>query len=172
MGCDAMNRDIANVIFGGMNVAAPAKKEDGGPKKDPVLTNASEVALLLDKAKKVAIVPGYGMAQARAQSPVGMLAQQLRDNGVECNFVIHPVAGRMPGQMNVLLAEADVPHDWVKEMDEVNDQLDQYDVSICIGSNDIVNSAAQEVPDCSIAGMPVIQVWHSKSVVFMKRSLG
>jgi NAD(P) transhydrogenase len=170
--CDAMNRDIMNVIFGGMNVAAPASKGDEGPKSDPIETNANEVAALLADANKVAIVPGYGMAQARAQGPVGMLASQLRERGVECNFVIHPVAGRMPGQMNVLLAEADVPHDWVKEMDEVNDHLDGYDVCICIGSNDIVNSAAEEIPDCSIAGMPVIQVWKSKKVVFMKRSLG
>merc|ERR1711865_1150329 len=120
--------------------------------------------------KKVAIVPGYGMALARAQQPVGALATALNNNGVEAIFVIHPVAGRMPGQMNVLLAEADVPHDWVKEMDEVNDQLKNFDVVFCIGSNDIVNSAAQEVEGCSIWGMPVIEVWQAKRVIFMKRS--
>jgi len=127
---------------------------------------------MLRNAKKVAVVPGYGMAVGRAQGPVGNLAAALRKNGVECTFVIHPVAGRMPGQMNVLLAEADVPHDWVKEMDEVNDSLDQYDMCFCIGSNDIVNSAAQEMEGCSIWGMPVIEVWKSKQVIFMKRSMG
>jgi len=133
---------------------------------------AQEVAALLRDAKKVSIVPGYGMAQARAQKPVADLAATLRQNGVDVVFVIHPVAGRMPGQMNVLLAEASVPYDWVKEMDEVNDQMNQMDVTICIGSNDIVNSAAVEQPDCSIGGMPVIEVWESKKVVFMKRSMG
>lgn len=170
--CDAMNRDILNVLFGGMNVAPPVKKDANEPPKVAQETTTPEVASLLQQAQKVAIVPGYGMAQARAQQPVGALATALNNNGVDTIFVIHPVAGRMPGQMNVLLAEADVPYDWVKEMDEVNDQLDKMDVIFCIGSNDIVNSAAQEVEGCSIWGMPVIEVWKAKKVVFMKRSLG
>jgi len=170
--CDAMNRDIMNVLFGGMNTAPPAKKDANEAPKVAQETTTPEVASLLQGASKVAIVPGYGMAQARAQQPVGALATALNNNGVQTIFVIHPVAGRMPGQMNVLLAEADVPYDWVKEMDEVNDQLDQMDVIFCIGSNDIVNSAAQEVEGCSIWGMPVIEVWKAKKVVFMKRSLG
>jgi len=169
--CDAMNRDIANVIFGGMNVAARVVKDENEPAKEHHEAFAPEVVGLLRDAKKVAIVPGYGMAQARAQQVVGQLARDLRAKDVEVIFVIHPVAGRMPGQMNVLLAEADVPHDWVKEMDEVNDHLDQMDVTFCIGSNDVVNSAALEVEGCSIWGMPVIEVWKSKKVVFMKRTM-
>lgn len=168
--CDAMNRDILNVIFGGMNVAPPAKVGDQVVPEHREATSA-QVAEMLRGAKKVAIVPGYGMALARAQQQVGALATALRENDVEAIFVIHPVAGRMPGQMNVLLAEADVDHTWVKEMDEVNEQMKDMDVTFCIGSNDIVNSAAQDDPTCPIAGMPVIEVWKSKQVVFMKRSL-
>merc|ERR1719272_1311547 len=112
------------------------------------------------------------MALARAQQQVGALATALRENDVETIFIIHPVAGRMPGQMNVLLAEADVPHTLVKEMDDVKDQMSTYDVTFCIGSNDIVNSAAEEVAGCSIWGMPVVRVWESTKVIFMKRSMG
>jgi len=168
--CDAMNRDIMNVIFGGMNTAAPAKKGDE-EKKEHVETTISAVAALLADAQKVCIVPGYGMAQARAQNPVGALCQALRDADITCDFVIHPVAGRMPGQMNCLLAEAGVPYDFVKEMDEVNDDMESYDVCIVLGANDITNSAAQEVEDCAIWGMPVIHVWHCKKTIFCKRSM-
>jgi NAD(P) transhydrogenase len=168
--CDAMNRDIANVIFGGMNVAAPAKKGDE-EKKEHVETTVSATAALLVDAKKVCIVPGYGMAQARAQNPVGALCTALRDADKVCDFIIHPVAGRMPGQMNVLLAEAGVPYDFVKEMDEVNDDMDSYDVCIVLGANDITNSAAEEVEGCAIWGMPVIKVWHCKKTIFCKRSM-
>jgi len=168
--CDAMNRDIMNVIFGGMNVAPPAKKGDEAPKVH-VETTVPAVAVLLGEASKVCIVPGYGMAQARAQNPVGALCQALRDAGKVCDFVIHPVAGRMPGQMNVLLAEAGVPYDYVKEMDEVNDHMDSYDVCIVMGANDITNSAAQEVEGCAIWGMPVIHVWQCKKTIFCKRSM-
>jgi len=168
--CDAMNRDIMNVIFGGMNVAPPAKKGDEAPKEHRE-TTVSVVAQLLVDADKVCIVPGYGMAQARAQNPVGALCQALRDAGKVCDFVIHPVAGRMPGQMNVLLAEAGVPYDYVKEMDEVNENMDSYDVCIVMGANDITNSAAQEVEGCAIWGMPVIHVWHCKKTIFCKRSM-
>jgi len=165
-----MNRDIMNVIFGGMNVAPPAKKGDEAPKEHRE-TTVSVVAQLLVDADKVCIVPGYGMAQARAQNPVGALCQALRDAGKVCDFVIHPVAGRMPGQMNVLLAEAGVPYDYVKEMDEVNENMDSYDVCIVMGANDITNSAAQEVEGCAIWGMPVIHVWHCKKTIFCKRSM-
>jgi len=168
--CDAMNRDIMNVIFGGMNTAPPAKKGDEEPKVH-VETTVPAVAALLADANKICIVPGYGMAQARAQNPVGALCQQLRDAGKVCDFVIHPVAGRMPGQMNVLLAEAGVPYDFVKEMDEVNDNMESYDVCIVMGANDITNSAAQEVENCAIWGMPVIHVWHCKKTIFCKRSM-
>lgn len=169
--CDAMNRDIFNVIFGGMNVAPPAKG-DGVVKDPPLQTTTIAVAAMLADAKKVAIVPGYGMAQARAQTPVGSICSALRAAGKQCDFVIHPVAGRMPGQMNVLLAEAGVPYDYVKEMDEVNNQMDQYDVCIVMGANDITNSAAEEVEGCAIWGMPVIRVWETKKTIFCKRSLG
>lgn len=169
--CDAMNRDIMNVIFGGINSAPPAKKDGGEEPKEHRETKVPAVAALLTDAKKVCIVPGYGMAQARAQNPVGALCQTLRDAGKVCDFVIHPVAGRMPGQMNVLLAEAGVPYDYVKEMDEVNNEMDSYDVCIVMGANDITNSAAQEVEGCAIWGMPVIHVWHCKKTIFCKRSM-
>merc|ERR1711865_211789 len=168
--CDAMNRDIMNVIFGGMNTAPPAKKGDEAPKVH-VETTVPAVAALLGEASKICIVPGYGMAQARGQNPVGALCQALRDAGKVCDFVIHPVAGRMPGQMNVLLAEAGVPYDYVKEMDEVNEHMDSYDVCIVMGANDITNSAAQEVEGCAIWGMPVIHVWQCKKTIFCKRSM-
>jgi len=168
--CDAMNRDIANVLFGGMNVAAPAK-EDTTERKEHQEGSDQELAVFLKEAQKIGIVPGYGMAQARAQNPVAALAKELKSRGKTVEFIIHPVAGRMPGQMNVLLAEASVPYDQVKEMDEVNDRMEDYDVCFCIGSNDIVNSAAVEREGCSIWGMPVIQVWKAKKCIFMKRSM-
>merc|ERR1719321_913708 len=112
------------------------------------------------------------MAQARAQACIADIATCLREHGIVCKFGIHPVAGRMPGQMNVLLAEAGVPHDWVFEMSEVNPDMEKVDVAICIGSNDIVNSAAQEVEGCSIWGMSVVEVWRAKKVIFCKRSMG
>merc|ERR1719379_3415924 len=111
------------------------------------------------------------MAQARAQNPVGELAKMLRDKGIIVKFGIHPVAGRMPGQMNVLLAEAGVPYDWVLEMEEINPDMEKTDVCIVIGANDITNSAAEEDPDCPIAGMPVLQVWNAKKTFFMKRTM-
>jgi NAD(P) transhydrogenase len=169
--CDAMNRDIFNVIFGGMNTA-PVVKTDNGPPKEHRETTEAQVVELIAQAKKVLVVPGYGMAQARAQNPVGELAKLCHDNDVRMEFGIHPVAGRMPGQMNVLLAEAGVPYDWVKEMDEVNPEMESFDLSLIIGANDVVNSAAQEVEGCSIWGMPVIEVWKSKKVIFCKRSMG
>lgn len=170
--CDAMNRDILNVIFGGMNVAAPAAKGSSAPKEHRVI-KADAVAAAIAESKNILVVPGYGMAQARAQGPVGELATICRDAGIEFKFGIHPVAGRMPGQMNVLLAEAGVPHEWVLEMTEVNPDMKDVDIAMCIGSNDIVNSAAQEeeFEGCPIWGMPVIEVWKAKRVIFSKRSM-
>jgi len=168
--CDAMNRDIFNVIFGGMNVAAPQKKGDTGP-KEHTETNTESVAEMIASAREVVIVPGYGMAVARAQNPVGEVAKICREAGIKCKFAIHPVAGRMPGQMNVLLAEASVPYDWVEEMDEVNPDMEKVDVCLVMGANDITNSAAKEEEGCPIYGMPVIEVWRAKKVIFCKRSM-
>jgi len=169
--CDAMNRDIKNVLFGGMNVVAPVSTGDETPKEHRE-TGFESTASVLASAKKVLIVPGYGMAVARAQNAVADIAQTLRKNDIEVKFGIHPVAGRMPGQMNVLLAEAGVPYDWVEEMDEVNPGMADIDVTLVVGANDITNSASQEVEGCSIWGMPVIEVWKSKKTIFMKRTMG
>merc|ERR1719284_1050926 len=166
-----MNRDIANVLFGGMNNAAPIKTGDAEAPQEHKEIKAEGVAEQLSEAKTVLIVPGYGMAVSRAQGSVGEIARICRDNGVTVKFGIHPVAGRMPGQMNVLLAEAGVPHEWVLEMDEVNPDMQKFDVCLVIGANDITNSAAQEVEGCSIWGMPVIEVWRAKKVIFCKRSM-
>mmetsp|Transcript_58788 Transcript_58788/g.127164 ORF Transcript_58788/g.127164 Transcript_58788/m.127164 type:complete len:1032 (+) Transcript_58788:78-3173(+) len=168
--CDAMNRDIFNVIFGGMNTVAPAAKGDDAPKIHQE-TSIAATAEMIASAKEVLIVPGYGMAVARAQGSVGEIATVCRANGVNVRFGIHPVAGRMPGQMNVLLAEAGVPHEWVFEMDEVNPEMDKFDVCLIVGANDITNSAAQEVEGCAIWGMPVIEVWRGKKVIFCKRTM-
>merc|ERR1719468_967473 len=160
--CDAMNRDIFNVLFGGINTAPPAAKGDG-PAKEHVETSVAATAQLLADAKEVLVVPGYGMAMSRAQTAMGELASLLRSHNINMKFGVHPVAGRMPGQMNVLLAEAGVPHDWVFEMEEVNQNMD---------TNDVVNSAALEIEGCAIWGMPVIEVWKAKKVIFCKRSMG
>merc|ERR1712203_677053 len=167
--CDAMNRDIFNVLFGGIN-AAPVNTSNEFVGKEHKETKPAAVAALLAEANKVAIVPGYGIAVARAQNPVGELATELRKHKKICEFVIHPVAGRMPGQMNVLLAEAGVNYEWVKEMDEVD--MSSVDVCIVMGANDITNKAAQDIEGCAIYGMPVIEVWKSKKVIFCKRSMG
>ncbi|CAD7930599.1 unnamed protein product [Amoebophrya sp. A25] len=169
--CDAMNRDIMNVLFGGMNVAAPAAKGEEAP-KEHVETSVDATVTALTSASKVLIIPGYGMAVSRAQTAVADLANTLLDNGVAVEFGIHPVAGRMPGQMNVLLAEAGVSYDHVLEMDEVNPDIADVDVCLIVGANDITNSAAQEIEGCSIWGMPVIEVWKSKKTVYLKRTMG
>eukprot|EP00435_Cladocopium_sp_Y103_P056028 s1260_g18.t1 len=169
--CDAMNRDIFNVLFGGLNNAPVVKGADTGP-KEHVECNVESCADMIVNAKEVLVVPGYGMAMARAQTPMGELASMLRKNNIILKFGVHPVAGRMPGQMNVLLAEAGVPHEWVLEMDEVNPDMENFDVVLVMGANDVVNSAAQELEGCAIWGMPVIEVWRSKKVVFCKRSMG
>lgn len=170
--CDAMNRDIMNVIFGGIKVAPkkPGTAAAEAPKIH-VETSAESAAALLAASKDVVIVPGYGMAVARAQGAVAELATTLRNADIRVRFGIHPVAGRMPGQMNVLLAEAGVPYDWVLEMDEINPEMQEADVCLVIGANDITNSAAVESEDCPIYGMPVLEVWKAKNTIYMKRSM-
>merc|ERR1719316_2607963 len=154
-----------------MNVAAP--KEGSKEVKEHTETTVEGAAQALAESKSVMIVPGYGMAVARCQNSVAAIAKTLRDNGTEVRFGIHPVAGRMPGQMNVLLAEAGVPYDWVQEMEEVNPDMDSVDTCLIVGANDTTNSGAQEGdPDHPLAGMPVIEVWKAKKVIFMKRTMG
>jgi NAD(P) transhydrogenase subunit beta len=172
--CNAMNRSFISVIAGGFGTTAAAPKPAGGPAEpvgevNPVL--AAETAELLRDAKNVIIVPGYGMAVAQAQHTVFEITKHLREKGVNVRFGIHPVAGRMPGHMNVLLAEAKVPYDIVFEMDELNDDFPDTDVAIVIGANDIVNPAAQDDPTSPIAGMPVLEVWKARTSIVMKRSM-
>ncbi len=173
--CRAMNRNFISVIAGGFGTSAgkSAKKADGDamPAGEVVSISAVETAELLKDAKSVIIVPGYGMAVAQAQHTVFEITKLLRERGVNVRFGIHPVAGRMPGHMNVLLAEARVPYDIVMEMDEVNADFPDTDVAMVIGANDIVNPAAQEDPDSPIAGMPVLEVWRAKTSIMMKRSM-
>ncbi|PTT20851.1 Re/Si-specific NAD(P)(+) transhydrogenase subunit beta [Acidovorax sp. HMWF029] len=172
--CNAMNRNFISVIAGGFGSGsgAPAKKGDAAePQGEVVPVAAAETAELLRDAKSVIIVPGYGMAVAQAQHTVNDIVKTLRDKGVQVRFAIHPVAGRMPGHMNVLLAEAKVPYDIVMEMDEINEDFPDTDVAIVIGANDIVNPAAQDDPTSPIAGMPVLEVWKAKTSIVMKRSM-
>ncbi len=173
--CRAMNRNFISVIAGGFGsgTGKPAKKADGDaqPAGEVMPVSAAETAELLREAKNVIIVPGYGMAVAQAQHTVNEITQFLRERGVNVRFGIHPVAGRMPGHMNVLLAEAKVPYDIVMEMDELNADFPDTDVAIVIGANDIVNPAAQDDPGSPIAGMPVLEVWKAKTSIMMKRSM-
>jgi NAD(P) transhydrogenase subunit beta len=172
--CRAMNRNFISVIAGGFGTAGgtPAAKGDASqPAGEVVPISALETAELLKDAKSVIIVPGYGMAVAQAQHTVYEITKHLRDKGVKIRFGIHPVAGRMPGHMNVLLAEARVPYDIVMEMDELNDDFPTTDVAIVCGANDIVNPAAQDDPTSPIAGMPVLEVWKAKTSIVMKRSM-
>ncbi|RVV98797.1 NAD(P)(+) transhydrogenase (Re/Si-specific) subunit beta [Mesobaculum littorinae] len=167
--CKAMNRNFVSVILGGFGGSAgPAMEVEG----EMVATDADGVAAALEEADSVVIVPGYGMAVAQAQSNVAELTRRLRAQGKEVRFAIHPVAGRLPGHMNVLLAEARVPYDIVLEMEEINDDFPETDVVIVIGSNDIVNPAAQDDPNSPIAGMPVLEVWKAKQVFVSKRGQG
>lgn len=167
--CEAMNRSFWSVIFGGFGAApiGEAKAVTG----EAIATNHAEVAQMLDSAEKVVIVPGYGMAVAKAQYPIYSMVETLQKEGKEVQFAIHPVAGRLPGHMNVLLAEANVPYDIVMEMDEINEDLHETDVVLVIGANDIVNPSALDDPNSPIAGMPVIEAWESKQVIVMKRSM-
>ena len=173
--CQAMNRNFISVIAGGFGSGAP-KKSGGGaaaaePQGEAVPISAAETAEMLRDAKSVIIVPGYGMAVAQAQHTVYEITKTLRDKGVDVRFAIHPVAGRMPGHMNVLLAEAKVPYDIVMEMDEINEDFPHADVAMVIGANDIVNPSALDDPDSPIAGMPVLEVWKAKNSIVMKRSM-
>ncbi|MEA3292125.1 MAG: Re/Si-specific NAD(P)(+) transhydrogenase subunit beta [Pseudomonadota bacterium] len=169
--CRAMNRKFLSVILGGFGTGSGSSAATGGESGEAVAISADETAELLSDASSVVIVPGYGMAVAHAQHPVSELTRRLRDKGVNVRFAIHPVAGRMPGHMNVLLAEAKVPYDIVLEMDEVNDDFPDTDVVLVIGANDIVNPSAEEVPDSPIAGMPVLQVWKARDAIVLKRSM-
>lgn len=172
--CQAMNRNFISVIAGGFGSGAPKKAAGGAvaePQGEAVPVSAQETAEMLREAKSVIIVPGYGMAVAQAQHTVYEITKALREKGVDVRFAIHPVAGRMPGHMNVLLAEAKVPYDIVMEMDEINEDFPDADVAMVIGANDIVNPSALEDPDSPIAGMPVLEVWKAKHSIVMKRSM-
>ncbi len=170
--CQAMNRNFISVIAGGFGTAEGAPAMAGGqPAGDVTPISAAETAGLLRDAAQVIIVPGYGMAVAQAQHTVYEITRLLRDRGINVRFAIHPVAGRMPGHMNVLLAEAKVPYDIVHEMDEINEDFPETDVAMVIGANDIVNPAAQEDPHSPIAGMPVLEVWKARNSIVMKRSM-
>jgi len=166
---DAMNRSIGNVFFGGLGAGGPAvASETGGTVRS---TSAADVAIQLSYARLVVVVPGYGMAVAQAQRAVADLAAELEKRGVEVLYGIHPVAGRMPGHMNVLLAEADVPYDQLKEMDDINGEFARTDVALVIGANDVTNPAARNVPDSPIYGMPILDVDKANSVIVLKRSM-
>jgi NAD(P) transhydrogenase subunit beta len=170
--CKAMNRSLGNVLFGGVGAEVTT-----GPAADDVYAGkikaaqAEEIAMILDGVRRVVIVPGYGMAVAQAQHAVRDLARLLESKGIEVEFGVHPVAGRMPGHMNVLLAEANIPYEQVKEMDTINSTFEQTDVSIVIGANDVVNPVARTDPASPIAGMPILDVDKSHTVVVIKRSL-
>ena len=167
--CKAMNRSFVSVILGGFGATTGPAMEIAG---EQIAIDADGVAAALNEADSVIIVPGYGMAVAQAQQSVSELTKRLRARGKTVRFAIHPVAGRLPGHMNVLLAEAKVPYDIVLEMDEINEDFPETDVAIVIGSNDIVNPAAQEDPNSPIAGMPVLEVWKAKQVFVSKRGQG
>ena len=170
--CRAMNRKFLAVIAGGFG-GGPVKKGKGaeGPQGEVVPISAEETAEVLKNAHQVIIVPGYGMAVAQAQYPIAEITNKLRAQGIKVRFGIHPVAGRLPGHMNVLLAEAKVPYDIVLEMDEINEDFPETDAVLVIGANDIVNPDAQDNPGSPIAGMPVLEVWKARTVVVMKRSM-
>ena len=170
--CRGMNRSFVSVILGGFGAAEGTVASGGGETTGEVIEiSADDTIGHMQSAKRVVIVPGYGMAVAQAQHVLADVTKQLRDAGVDVRFAIHPVAGRLPGHMNVLLAEAGVPYDIVLEMDEINDDLPDTDVVLVIGANDIVNPAAETDPTSPIAGMPVLQVWKSGLVVVMKRGM-
>jgi NAD(P) transhydrogenase subunit beta len=171
--CKAMNRSFLSVIFGGFGAEegkAPAKGA-GEPQGEVTSVTAADAAAILQEAKSVVIVPGYGMAVAQAQYPLYEVTKILRDKGANVRFAIHPVAGRLPGHMNVLLAEAKVPYDIVLEMEEINDDLPDTDAVLVIGANDIVNPGALDDPSSPIYGMPVLEVWKAKTCIVMKRGM-
>jgi NAD(P) transhydrogenase subunit beta len=171
--CKAMNRSLTNVLFGGLGSAVETSDKKGvdvyGGKVKA--SSAEEIAMLLENARRVVIVPGYGLAVSQAQHTVRILADLLESRGAEVLYAIHPVAGRMPGHMNILLAEADVSYEVLKEMDEINPTFPQTDVAIVIGANDVVNPSARTDPKSPIAGMPILDVDKARTVVVIKRSL-
>jgi NAD(P) transhydrogenase subunit beta len=169
--CRAMNRSLTNVIFGGIDAGAAAASADDVYQGKVKSTTAEEIAMLLDGAQRVVIVPGYGMAVAQAQHAVRDLYLELEERGTRVTFAVHPVAGRMPGHMNVLLAEVDIPYENLEEMDQANAGFKQTDVAIVIGANDVVNPDARENPSSPIAGMPILNVDEARTVVVIKRSL-
>ncbi len=169
--CKAMNRKFLSVIAGGFGTAGGSSSSSSEDQGEVTPIDVIETANLLKTVKNVVIVPGYGMAVAQAQHTVYEITKVLRSKGVNVRFAIHPVAGRMPGHMNVLLAEAKVPYDIVLEMDEINEDFPEVDVSIIIGANDIVNPSAQDEPDSPIAGMPVLEVWKGDTTIVLKRSM-
>lgn len=172
--CKAMNRSLINVIFGGFGAEKPkAKISSGGSELagEVIPTNTEDVVGMLKEAKNVIVIPGYGLAVARAHHPLKDVVDKLRKRGANVRFAIHPVAGRLPGHMNVLLAEANIPYDIVLEMDEINKDFPETDVALVIGANDIVSPGALEDPSSPIYGMPVIEAWKSKTTVVLKRSM-
>jgi NAD(P) transhydrogenase subunit beta len=170
--CRAMNRKFLSVIAGGFGTSEGTTSAGSGEQAGEVTSiDAEETAALLLDSKEIMIIPGYGMAVAQAQHTVNEITKALKAKKINVRFGIHPVAGRMPGHMNVLLAEAKVPYDIVYEMDEINDDFPDIDVSIVIGANDIVNPSAQEEPNSPIAGMPVLEVWKGKTTIVLKRSM-
>ena len=169
--CRAMNRKFISVILGGFGTTTSKSAVAEGPQGEAVAISAEETAQALADAKEVVMVPGYGMAVAQAQGVISEITKRLRAKGVKVRFAIHPVAGRLPGHMNVLLAEAKVPYDIVLEMDEINHDFPDTDVVLVVGANDIVNPSAQDDPGSPIAGMPVLEVWKARTVVVFKRSM-
>ena len=172
--CHAMNRSFISVILGGFGSdgGTPVARADDGQPKIHTTTNSDEVAQMLRDAKEVVVIPGYGMAVAQAQHPIREITEVLQENGTRTRFAIHPVAGRLPGHMNVLLAEARLPYDLVLEMDEINEDFPETDVVLIVGANDIVNPGALDDPSSPIYGMPVLEAWKAKQVVVFKRSMG
>ena len=167
----AMNRSVANILFAGFGGAPTGGARAGGEERPHISIGAQDAAIKLAYADSVVIVPGYGLAVAQAQHAVKEMADELEKRGIEVNYAIHPVAGRMPGHMNVLLAEADVPYEKLREMDDINPELPRTDVAVVIGANDVTNPAAKNDPNSPIAGMPIIEVSEARQVIVIKRSL-
>ncbi|WP_286799116.1 NAD(P)(+) transhydrogenase (Re/Si-specific) subunit beta, partial [Pandoraea sp. 64-18] len=170
--CKAMNRSFFNVLLGGFGATPGASPAGGAQQQRPVKSGSpDDAAFLMSNAESLVIVPGYGLAVARAQHALKELTDKLTEKGVNVRYAIHPVAGRMPGHMNVLLAEAEVPYDQVLEMDEINGEFGQTDVVLVLGANDVVNPAAKNDPTSPIAGMPILEAYKAKTIIVNKRSM-